>query len=360
MLAGLRLSREPPAPGQRDWMLLLLLAAALAGSAAGHMVFPSGRMLPMEIAPTSTRPAADPTTAGPVASGSTPVHADARTDAAPTPAPMPAEGSASVLDATGYVVARRQATVSAKTTGKVRDMLVEEGMAVAQGQVIARLDDSAEQARLDLTQAQLSAARAATQALDAELAHARRVLERANTLAGRDLLSAAELDDKRLQVEMLAARLERAHREVAVARAQVSVQRRQLQDFVIRAPFHGVVIDKAAQPGEMVSPVSAGGGYTRTGLGTIVDMESLEVEVDVNEAYISRVGAGQPARVILNAYPDDGYAAQVLAIVPAADRSRATVRVRVGFRELDARVLPEMGARVAFLNETHAQRSTRP
>jgi RND family efflux transporter MFP subunit len=254
-----------------------------------------------------------------------------------------------VLDATGYVVARRQATVSAKTTGKVSEMLMEEGMRVAEGEIIARLDDTVERAELALAQAQLDAARSVIRELDAELRHAGRTLERTRALAARGLVSDAELDAQSLTEELLRARRDRAHRDVAVAERRLAVQRHRLADMEIRAPFAGVVVDKAAQPGEMVSPISAGGGFTRTGLGTIVDMLSLEVEVDVNEAYIHRVHAAQAVSVVLNAFPDVRYPAEVLAVIPTADRSKATVGVRVGFIELDQRVLPNMSVRVAFL-----------
>jgi RND family efflux transporter MFP subunit len=255
----------------------------------------------------------------------------------------------SVLDATGYVVARRQATVSAKTTGKVSQILVEEGMQVAAGQVIARLDDTLERAQVALARAELDAARAALAELDAGIEHAGRMLQRLRALADRALVSLSDLDERALAAETLHARRGRAHREVAVAARRLDLQRQRLADMEIRAPFAGVVVDKAAQPGEMVSPLSAGGGFTRTGVGTIVDMSSLEVEVDVNEAYINRVHPAQAVIVTLNAYPERRYAAEVLAVIPAADRSKATVGVRVGFLELDRRVLPEMGVRVAFL-----------
>jgi len=274
----------------------------------------------------------------------------AGTDALPRPRPPthPA-GPASVLDATGYVVARRQATVSAKTTGMVKELLVEEGMEVPAGYVMARLDDSVQRAEVELALAQVRAARAAIAELEVERAHAGRELERAKTLAARGLLSTAELDGERLAEQISDARHQRALRNVAVAEQYLTVQRRHLADMEIRAPFAGVVVEKAAQPGEMVSPLSAGGGFTRTGLGTIVDMTSLEVEVDVNEAYINRVHPAQDVTVTLNAYPDRQYPARVLAVIPAADRTRATVTVRVGFLEIDRRVLPEMGVRVAFL-----------
>ena len=255
----------------------------------------------------------------------------------------------SVLDATGYVVARRQATVSSKATGKVVEVLIEEGVVVEEGQLLARLDDSIPRAQLELAQSQLEAARRYLRELDVQLRQARLDLERTEELAGRQLASQADLDRNQLSVEGLLARLESAGQDIVVAERSAAVQRRVVEDMRIRAPFAGIVVAKAAQPGEMISPVSAGGGFTRTGICTIVDMDSLEVEVDVNEAYINRVYGGQPVRVALNAWPDDGYAAEVIAIIPAADRNKATVRVRIGFIERDERVLPDMGVRVAFL-----------
>ena len=263
----------------------------------------------------------------------------------------------SVLDATGYVVARRQATVSSKVTAKVIDVLVEEGMVVERGQLLAVLDDSIPQARLSLAQSQLDAAKAALAELQVNLRQARLDLSRTENLAERSLASQADLDRDSLSVEGLMARLSRTARDIAVSERSLALQRQELTDMEIRAPFGGVVIAKAAQPGEMISPVSAGGGFTRTGICTIVDMDSLEVEVDVNEAYINRVYPDQPVTVALNAYPDDDFPASVIATIPAADRNKATVRVRIRFLERDARVLPDMGVRVSFLERSQEERS---
>ena len=274
-------------------------------------------------------------------------------------APPPAAGP-SVLDATGYVVARRRATVSSKATGKVVEVLIEEGIEVEEGQLLARLDDSIPRAQLELAASRLEAARRYLREIDIQVKQARLDLQRTEELAARQLASQADLDRDALSVEGLVARLESARQDIAVAGRGAAVQRRIVEDMQIRAPFAGVVIAKAAQPGEMISPVSAGGGFTRTGICTIVDMDSLEVEVDVNEAYINRVFAGQPARVTLNAYPDDDYGARVIAIIPAADRNKATVRVRIGLVERDSRVLPDMGVRVAFLEERSGARPMQP
>jgi len=257
--------------------------------------------------------------------------------------------SNSVLDASGYVVARRQATVSAKITGKVREVLIEEGMRVEQGQVLATLDAMDQQADVELRQAQLESARSQIAETEAGLRQARADYARQQELSARKLTSTAQLDAARAQADSLAARLTSLRRQVDVAGKSLSMSRVSLEDTVIRAPFAGVVIAKAAQPGEMISPISAGGGFTRTGIGTIVDMDSLEVEVDVNEAFIGRVAAKMPVEVTLNAYPDWRIPGAVVAVIPAADRTKATVRVRVSLLEKDARIVPEMGVRVAFL-----------
>ena len=260
----------------------------------------------------------------------------------------------SVLDATGYVIARRMATVSSKVTGKVMEVLVEEGMRVEAGQVLARLDDSINRAQLRMEEAQVGSARASVEELKVQIRQAELDLGRTRDLAARQLASAAELDRNELGLEALRARLEKTERDIEVAERALQIQRQLLEDMQIRAPFAGVVIAKAAQPGEMISPVAAGGGFTATGICTIVDMESLEVEVDVNEAYINRVHAGQKATILLNAWPDDPYTAEVIAIIPAANRNQATVRVRIGFINRDEKVMPEMGVRVAFMEDTGA------
>ena len=239
------------------------------------------------------------------------------------PAGQSNNSSASVLDASGYVTARIQATVSSKITGKVLEVFIEEGMFVEKGQILAQLDDSSVQAELNFAKTQLK--------------EAQRVFNRTSELRKDNLASQASLDAAESQVDGLKARLDISKQIVA--------------DMQIRAPFSGVVINKAAQPGEMISPVSAGGGFTRTGIGTIVDMSSLEVEVDVNESYINRVQPGQPAITNLNAYPNWDISSEVIAIIPTADRNKATVKVRIGLLEKDARVLPDMGAKVSFLKD---------
>ncbi|WP_442888254.1 efflux RND transporter periplasmic adaptor subunit [Congregicoccus parvus] len=256
-------------------------------------------------------------------------------------------GPRTLLNASGYVTARRAATVSSKVTGRVIEVLVEEGMAVREGQELARLDDTNTRASLRLAQAQLAAARESLGETEANLDLAVRNRQRTAALADAKVVSAADVDAAEGQVAALQARLARQRAEITVAENQVDVWKQQLDDTIIRAPFDGVVTSKNAQPGEMISPMSSG-GFTRTGICTLVDMSSLEVEVDVNESYINRVAPGQPVEVVLDSYPDWRIAARVIAIIPSADRQKATVRVRVGFDALDPRILPDMGLKVAF------------
>jgi len=263
-------------------------------------------------------------------------------------------GAASVLDATGYVTARRQATVAAKITGKVTEVLIEEGQRVKEGEVLARLDDTEARAQLALAQAQLTAARSQLAEIRAVLAQAERDYTRQQELARRDLVSAQSLDAALAQRDMLRARLGAAAEQVRVAEENTRVAQVLLDNTVIPAPFGGVIVAKTAQPGEIISPISAGGGFTRTGIGTIVDMDSLEIQVDVNEAFIGRVTAGQPVEATLNAYPDWKMPASVIAIIPSADRSKATVKVRIAIQAKDPRIVPDMGVRVGFLGDRPA------
>ena len=245
---------------------------------------------------------------------------------------MSDSSATSILDASGYVVARRRATVSSKMTGKVMKVFIEEGMYVEEGQLLAQLDDSTMIADLNYSQSQLN--------------EAKRVLRRTKELAKEELASQASLDAARAAVEGLEA--------LNAVREQV------VQDMKILAPFSGVVVYKAAQPGEMISPVSAGGGFTNTGICTIVDMDSLEVEVDVNESFINRVKPGQPVITNLNAYPKWDIPSEVIAIIPTADRNKATVKVRIALLEKDERVLPDMGSRVSFLRKIETKTEQTP
>ena len=260
-----------------------------------------------------------------------------------------------VLNASGYVTARRQATVSSKVTARVLEVLIEEGMAVKEGQVLARLDTTNVDASLGLARAELAAVKTALEETKVQLAEANLNLNRTNALVKDEVVSQAELDRVQASVDVIEARIVRQREEASVAESRIAVWQQQLEDTIIRAPFDGVVTTKNAQPGEMISPVSAGGGFTRTGIGTVVDMTSLEIEVDVNESYINRVQARQIVEATLDAYPTWRIPSHVIAIVPTADRDRATVRVRIGFDELDPRVLPDMGVKVAFQGDETEQ-----
>ena len=259
-----------------------------------------------------------------------------------------ASGQKTVLNASGYVTARRQATVSSKVTGKVIEVLIEEGKKVSNGQVLARLDPSNVDASWKLAQAQLESARAASGETKARLHEAELNFKRSSALVANRISSQAELDRAEAEVKSLKARLEQQTVEVSVADRQVALWQQQMDDTIIRAPFAGVVVTKNAQPGEMISPISAGSGFTRTGICTIVDMESLEIEIDVNESFINRVTEGQGVEATLDAYPEWKIPCKVIAIIPTADRQKATVKVRVGFEKLEPRILPDMGVKVAF------------
>lgn len=260
-----------------------------------------------------------------------------------------------VLNASGYVTARRQATVSSKVTGKVAEVLIEEGMAVKEGQVLARLDTLTARAGLDLAESQLAASRRSLLETEVRLRQAEITRQRQRKLVALGVNTQADVDAADAEADAQRARLALGRQEIEVARRQVDVRRRDIDDTVIRAPFSGVVTTKDAQPGEMISPVSAGGGFTRTGIGTLVDMTSLEIDVDVNESYINRVRPGQHAEAVLDAYPDWQIPSTVIAIVPAADKQKATVKVRLAFDRLDPRILPDMGIKVAFLGDAPAR-----
>jgi RND family efflux transporter MFP subunit len=266
-----------------------------------------------------------------------------------------AEGSGaaagSILDASGYVVARRQAAVASKITGKMIELDIEEGDRVKAGQVIAKLDDTNIRASLNAARAQAEFAKAGLAETQVNLTNAQRDYDRQKTLFQGRFVSQSIVDNAQTAVDALRAQLATQRSNIEVAQRNVDLAARNLDDTVVRAPFSGVVIAKSAQVGEMVSPVSAGGGFTRTGIGTIVDMDSLEVEVDVNEAYINRVQPSQPVNSVLNAYPDWKIPSHVIAIIPTADRSKATVKVRIGLDLKDARIVPDMGVRVSFLEE---------
>jgi RND family efflux transporter MFP subunit len=266
----------------------------------------------------------------------------------------------SILDASGYVVARRQATVASKITAKMVELDIEEGDHVKAGQIIAKLDDTNIRAALNQASAQLDFAKAGLAETQVNLANAQRDYDRQKSLLQSHFVSQATVDNAQTTLDALRAQLATQRSNVDVVARGMSVAERNLDDTIVRAPFTGIVTVKAAQPGEMVSPVSAGGGFTRTGIGTIVDMDSLEIQVDVNENFINRVRPDQHATAKLNAYPDWQIPAHVIAVIPTADRSKGTVTVRIALDQKDARILPEMGVRVSFLadqSEDHGSKS---
>ena len=273
---------------------------------------------------------------------------------APVPEPRPAGG----LVASGYVVARRKATVAAEVTGKVVELLVEEGMVVASGQVLARLDNVLAAKDYALAQSRAEASDAAVGAIAADLHDAERILGRTQTLAQKNFATEADLTKAQARADVLQAQLHQAEAQLATARLDAQRSEAVLDKHQIRAPFAGVVVERSAQPGEMISPLSAGGGFTRTGICTIVDMDSIEIEVDVNEASIGRLHAGTRVEARLDAYPDWIIPASVIAIVPTANREKATVKVRIGLDAKDARILPDMAVKVTFLEDGASTRRT--
>jgi len=279
---------------------------------------------------------------------------------APVVAIQQGGASSSVLDASGYVVARRMATVSAKITGKVREVMIEEGMRVEEGQVMATLDPIDANAQRSLSASQLEAARSQLAGLQAQVAQADAEAGRLQALVGQQLVSRSQYDLAIAQRDTLRAQLKTAQRNTTVASDSLAIADLGVDNNIVRAPFSGVVTAKAAQPGEIVSPLSAGGGFTRTGIGTIVDMDSLEIEVEVGESFIGRVQPKMPVEATLNAYPDWKIPAEVIAIIPTADRGKATVKVRVALKAKDPRIVPEMGVRVSFLEGARPAEAAKP
>ncbi|MEO1038081.1 MAG: efflux RND transporter periplasmic adaptor subunit [Pseudomonadota bacterium] len=334
-LQSLSIDRSAPeaSGGVPLWSLIVVAILALMIGAAGSWLFTGGGS---EEASTTARMETAPT------AESTTTEPASQTQSAPPP-------RSSGLVASGYVVARRQATVSAEITGRISEVLIEEGFVVEAGEVVARLDD--ERARLDLRllQAQLASAQRRLDSTQAQLVEAEARLGRTTQLVEREFASAAALDTARAQLDSLSAQLLAGRADVAAIRVRIESQEDFIDRHIVRAPFGGVVIAKNAQVGEILSPASAGGGFTRTGVATVVDMQSLELEVDVNENQIQRVTPGQRVEAVLDAYPDWRIPARVEAIIPTADRARATIQVRVALDERDARVLPDMAARVTFV-----------
>jgi len=322
-LDSLKIDRDAPsrAPSAaRPW--ILTLAILVAAAAAASYWFLRAQPIRVEVATAVAAPAAG--------------------NGAPA-------GTA-VLNASGYVVARREATVSAKVTGKIAAVLIEEGMTVEEGQLLAQLDDQTLKPQLALAETQLEARRAELDEVVVRRGEAERELRRLEQLRAGNLSSERDVDRARSEVAALEARLAALRRAVDVAAATVRVRAQDIEDLEVRAPFAGVIVSKDAQPGEMVSPISAGGGFTRTGIATLVDLDSREIEVDVNEAFINRVRAGQKTEAVLDAYPDWVIPSHVINIVPTADRQKATVKVRIDFDELDPRILSNMGVKVTFLD----------
>ena len=323
LLKSLKIDRSappPPAPRKSLWIGLAVAGAVVVLGAAGWFALTRDSGIEVRTADT-----------GAIGAGGT--------------------ASASVLDATGYVVARRMATVSAKITGKVREVLIEEGQRVEAGDVMARLDPVDADAQRDLSASQLAAAQSQIVGTQAQLKEAEANAARLGALVGQKLISRAQFEQAVAQRDALRAQVATAQRNAQVARNSLAIASNGVDNTVVRAPFAGIVIAKSAQPGEIVSPLSAGGGFTRTGIGTIVDMDSLEVEVEVGEAFIGRVKPGMATETVLNAYQDWKIPGKVIAIIPAADRGKATVKVRVGLDAKDPRIVPDMGARVGFLDD---------
>jgi RND family efflux transporter MFP subunit len=260
-------------------------------------------------------------------------------------------GGSAVLNASGYVTPRRRATISAKITGKVAEIPIDEGMHVEAGQVLAKLDDVDAVVVLRAARADSAVAAASLEDLTLRSANAARNLKRLEDLSKDGLVSDEALDDAQTAAASYEAQVKVAQGQVTAATRAIGIAHQNVENCVVRAPFAGVVVSKDAQPGEMVSPISAGGGYTRTGIATVVDMSSLEIEVDVNESYIARVTPGQRVEAVLDAYPDWKIPSTVRTVIPTADREKATVKVRIAFDSLDPRILPDMGVKVSFLEQ---------
>jgi RND family efflux transporter MFP subunit len=256
-----------------------------------------------------------------------------------------------VLNASGYVTPLRRATIAAKITGRTTAVYAEEGMRATAGQLLATLDDSDARKALESAKADRESAAAQIADLEVQLRLADIQLQRTQELRAANVQSQEALDTAQATADSLRAKIALAKKQVAAAEARIGEAQQAVDNCTIRAPFSGMIVSKDAQVGEMVSPISAGGGFTRTGIATIVDMKSLIAEVDVNESYIARVKIGQKVISILDAYPDWQIPSKVYTIIPTADREKATVKVRISFDKLDPRILPDMGVKVAFLEE---------
>ena len=260
-------------------------------------------------------------------------------------------GRQALLNASGYVTPRRRATIAAKITGRVTGVFFDEGTRVAEGQLLATLDDLDVERSLGSAKADRDAAQAAIADYEVQLKNAQIALHRAEQLQKAGVQTQEALDNATTAADSLKAKIALTRQQVAASEARIGVAQQAVDNCTIRAPFAGIVVSKDAQVGEMVSPNSAGGGFTRTGIATIVDMNSNEIEVDVNESYIARVVPGQQVTATLDAYPDWQIPSKVRTIIPTADRQKATVKVRISFLKLDPRILPDMGVKVAFLDD---------
>jgi len=269
-------------------------------------------------------------------------------------AEKPDSSRPALLDASGYITPRREATVAAKITGRVTGIFFDEGVQVKKDQILATLDDSDVQRALESAKADRDSTQASIEDLQVQLKYADVELRRAEQLETQGVESKEFLDTARTNDDSLRAKINLAKAQVVAAESRIREAQQAVDNCVIRAPYDGIMVTKDAQVGEMVSPVSAGGGFTRTGIGTIVDMNSLEIEVDVNENYIARVLPGQPVTATLDAYPDWQIPSRVLIVIPTADREKATVKVRISFLKLDPRMLPDMGVKVHFLGDAPA------
>jgi HlyD family secretion protein len=327
-LSKLRLDRDDPPPGVRRAFrrnLMLALGLVLVGLAL-FLAFGRGGAVPVRVMVVA--PASGPSEG---ASGPT--------------------GTASVT-ANGYVVARTRASVAAKLPGRIAELRVSEGSTLRRGEVIARLENADYQAQAAQADAALSTARAELVEARAERDVLARDARRLSDMRAKspDLVSEQEYDLAQSRAAQAAARVQASEARIASADANLRFAQANLENTVIRAPFTGTVLRKEAEIGEVVAP-SVGGGLTRGAVVTMADLTTLEVEVDVNEAYIARVRKQGPARITLDAYPDTAFRGEVRQVVPTADRQRATVQVKVSIVDRDPRILPEMGARVDFLEE---------
>lgn len=255
-----------------------------------------------------------------------------------------------ILNASGYVTPRRRATIAAKITGQITEMLVDEGMHVKKGDVLARFDASNIKAAMQTLEAEVEAAEALVSEIRVNLKNSERNHTRNQSLFQTGVITAKERDDSKALFDGFEARLYVARKQIVVSRTRLSEMKQEYENYTVKAPFTGIVVSKDAQVGEIVSPVSAGGGYTRTGIATIVDMESLEIEVDINESYIAKVKNGQKVTAILDAYPEWNIPSRVRTVIPTADRQKATVKVRIAFDVLDPKILPDMGVKVSFID----------